>query len=171
MDRTRPIFNRLTEQACEQMQVMRSEEGARLHDEIVEHARVIREQLEQIEVRAPRVVEDYQSRLQTRVNELLARAELKVEQHDLIREVAVFADKADIREETSRLTAHLDQLESLISEQRPEPVGRTLEFLAQELLREANTIASKSNDAEISKATVVVKSAIDRIKEQAQNVE
>ncbi|MEN0020322.1 MAG: DUF1732 domain-containing protein, partial [Planctomycetota bacterium] len=84
---------------------------------------------------------------------------------------AVYAEKTDIAEETSRLTAHIDQFSELIDGPEDRPVGRTLDFLAQEMLREANTIASKSPDSTISKRIVEVKGLIDRIKEQVQNVE
>ena len=101
----------------------------------------------------------------------VARAELEVNQLDLVKEIAVFAERCDIAEEVQRITAHLDQFESIIHADNGEPAGRTLDFVAQELLREANTIASKSNDADISRTIVEVKGAIDRIKEQVQNVE
>jgi len=106
-----------------------------------------------------------------RVNELMAKAKLKVDENDLIREVAVFADRADISEELSRMNGHLDQLGEMIEAgSAEEPAGRTLDFISQEMLREANTIGSKSNDTAISRAVVEVKSRIDRIKEQVQNV-
>ncbi len=124
-----------------------------------------------IEKMAPTVIEEYHQRLRQRIDELLARAELKVVEQDLIREVAVFAERTDIAEEVSRLGAHLEQMQQIVAAPEDEPTGRTLDFLAQELLREANTIASKSNDAAISRAIVEVKGAIDRIKEQAQNIE
>jgi uncharacterized protein (TIGR00255 family) len=85
--------------------------------------------------------------------------------------VAIFAERSDISEELSRLTGHLEQFEQILESDQDESVGRTLDFIAQEMLREANTIASKSNDTTISRAVVQVKTAIDRIKEQVQNVE
>src|SRR5262249_46739660 len=84
---------------------------------------------------------------------------------------AVYAERTDIAEEIKRLNAHLDQFGGLIGARDGKPIGRTLDFLAQEMLREANTIASKSPDAAISRCTVEIKGAIDRIKEQAQNIE
>src|SRR5690606_38737272 len=115
--------------------------------------------------------DEYHQRLRARIDQLMARAELKLNKTDLIREVAVFADRADISEELQRVAGHLQQFEQIICGGDNEPAGRTLDFLAQELLRESNTIGSKSNDATISKAVVELKSAIDRIKEQVQNVE
>jgi uncharacterized protein (TIGR00255 family) len=88
-----------------------------------------------------------------------------------VREIAVYAERTDIAEEIKRLGAHLDQFGELLTTSQGRPIGRTLDFLAQEMLREANTIASKSPDADISRRTVEIKGAIDRIKEQCQNVE
>lgn len=102
---------------------------------------------------------------------MLRDATVHVNETDLVREVAIYAERSDIAEEITRLNAHLSQFRDLIDRKNGEPVGRTLDFLAQELLREANTIASKSNDAPISREIVEVKGAIDRIKEQVQNVE
>jgi len=93
----------------------------------------------------------------------------ELEADGLMREVAIYAERCDIAEEISRLTSHLDQFEQLC--ERGEQVGRTLDFLTQELLREANTIASKSNDAEIAQHVVDIKGMIDRLREQVQNVE
>jgi uncharacterized protein (TIGR00255 family) len=94
-----------------------------------------------------------------------------VEPSDLLREVAIFAERSDIAEEVVRLGGHIDQLERLLDRSNNAPIGRPLDFLAQELLREANTIASKSADVETAQQVVEIKTAIDRIKEQAQNVE
>ena len=140
-------------------------------EELAHHRQLIRNRLEVRLERAPQVIEEYHQRLRSRIAELTARAELPVAEQDLIREVAIFADRADIREEVTRLRAHLDHFEKIVASDDQEPAGRSLDFLSQELLREANTIASKSNDAEINRAIVEVKGAIDRIKEQVQNVE
>ncbi|MFW6060603.1 MAG: endoribonuclease YicC domain-containing protein, partial [Phycisphaeraceae bacterium] len=140
--------------------------------DLLHQGEVIHDRLEIIRARAPQVIQEYQQRLHQRITELAAEAKLQVQQQDLIREVAVFAERSDISEELSRVAGHLDQLQQVVRGERgKDPTGRTIDFLAQELLREANTIASKSSDAEISRAAVDIKSAIDRIKEQAQNVE
>jgi uncharacterized protein (TIGR00255 family) len=117
------------------------------------------------------VIAEYEKRLRTRIDTLLAEASVKVEPMELVREIAVYAERTDIAEEIKRLTAHLEQFGDLVSGKDGRPVGRTLDFLAQEMLREANTIASKSPDAQVSRLTVEIKGAIDRIKEQAANVE
>jgi uncharacterized protein (TIGR00255 family) len=106
------------------------------------------------------------------MDELLAKAELKADESALIREVAVFAERADISEEVTRMAGHVAQFQEIIAKGNDsEPVGRTLDFLAQEMLREANTIGSKSNDAQISRAMIEAKTSVDRIKEQVQNAE
>jgi len=171
LSRARPVIKRLGSDACDKLLVMRATEGRLLAEDLAKQRRVITDLLGGIEKRAPRVIEEYHLRLRARIDDLLARAQLKIEEKDLIREVAIFAERADISEEVSRMAAHMEQFEQIISESDGEPAGRTLDFLTQELLREANTIASKSNDAAISRAVVEVKGAIDRIKEQVQNVE
>ena len=115
----------------------------------------------------PRVVDRLRQRLATALKELGAT----VSDADLVREVAIFAERSDIAEEVARLSGHVAQFRSVIDASNPQPAGRTLDFLAQEMLREANTIASKSGDVEISRRVVEIKTAIDRIKEQAQNAE
>jgi uncharacterized protein (TIGR00255 family) len=100
---------------------------------------------------------------------LMSKAELRVDEADLIKEVAVFAERADICEEIQRLTHHLDAFEQ--SCRSSEHAGRKLDFITQEMLREANTIASKANDAQIARHIVEIKGEIDRLKEQVQNVE
>ena len=150
---------------------MRDVEGQALADDLKKQRASIVEHLDTVAQRAPQVVEEYHQRLQNRVNDLLARAELNVAESDLLREVAIFAERSDIAEEVSRLNGHLEQFDQMLANADGEPAGRSLDFLAQELLREANTIASKSNDATISRAAVQIKGAIDRIKEQVQNVE
>ena len=102
---------------------------------------------------------------------MLENAELKAEPADIIKEIAAYAERTDINEEISRLGGHIEQFGLMIEEDGSRPVGRTLDFLSQEMLREANTIASKSPDADISRAIIEVKGAIDRIKELVQNVE
>jgi len=116
-------------------------------------------------------VNDYERRLKTRIEALVNGSGVSLEPGDLVREIAVYAEKIDIAEEITRLRTHLDHFLHKIDGSGEEAVGRTLEFVAQELLREANTIASKSPDAEISRLAIEIKGAVDRIKEQVQNVE
>ncbi len=159
----------LTSRAIIKLQGMREREGKALFTELMKHANVIAAALKEIEKRAPSVIEDYHKRLQQRVNQLLSKAELRVSEVDLIKEVAVFAERADIAEEIQRLTSHLNAFEE--SCRKDEHAGRKLDFITQEMLREANTIGSKANDATIAKNIVEIKGSIDRLKEQVQNVE
>jgi uncharacterized protein (TIGR00255 family) len=130
---------------------------------------VIATSLAEIAKRAPFVIDEYHKRLGQRVAQLMSKAELRVNEVDLIKEVAVFAERADISEEIQRLTSHLESFEQSCRE--GEHAGRKLDFITQEMLREANTIASKANDAQIARHIVEIKGAIDRLKEQVQNVE
>ncbi len=170
--KSRPVVGQLADEATDRLLAMRTTEGQTLADDMLKHLDLIMERMKQIGERAPLVIEQYHERLRARMDELLAKAELKADETLLIREVAVFAERADISEEVSRMAGHVAQFQEIIrSDNESEPVGRTLDFLAQEMLREANTIGSKSNDAQISRAMIEAKSAIDRIKEQVQNVE
>jgi len=171
LDRVRPVIARLIDQAHQKLLAMRDTEGQAIAQDLAKQRELIRTKLDEIGQRAPQVSEEYHQRLRSRIDELLARATLEVKEQDLIREVAIFAERADISEEVSRMGGHLDQFEQIIGHGDGQPAGRTLDFLTQEMLREANTIGSKSNDAAITRLIVEVKGAIDRIKEQVQNVE
>ncbi len=171
VDKVRPVMQRLVKEACVRLVEMREREGQMLHKDLHKHRLAIAAKLDNIARRAPAVIEEYHARLRLRVQKMLEDAHVKVNEVDLIREVAVYAERSDISEEIARLSGHLEQFREMIDAGNGEPVGRTLDFLAQEMLREANTIASKSNDAPISREIVEIKGAIDRIKEQIQNVE
>jgi uncharacterized protein (TIGR00255 family) len=172
----------LVKQAISKLNDMRRREGAALWADLQRHLEVIRTSLAKIEAIAPEVVKNYHERLRIRVNQMVNDAKLSLSDHDLLKEVALFADRADISEEITRLGGHLDQFVTVC--QKPESIGTTggggaagggdgrkLDFIAQEMLREANTIASKANDSAIARLTVDIKSSIDRIKEQVQNAE
>ena len=169
IERHGPYVRELTSKAIEKLDAMRRREGQALFEELMRHVRLIGENLKEIQKRAPLVVEDYHRRLAQRINQLITNAELKVNEADVIKEVAVFAERADIAEEIQRLTSHLDAFEQAC--RTGEHAGRKLDFIAQEMLREANTISSKANDAQIARHIVEIKGAIDRLKEQVQNVE
>jgi uncharacterized protein (TIGR00255 family) len=169
MERHGPVIRELTAKAIGKLLGMRQREGQALFEELMRHVNVISTSLKEIATRAPFVIDDYHKRLGQRVNELMAKSQLQVNQQDLLREVAVFAERADIAEEIQRLTSHLDAFEQAC--RAGEHAGRKLDFISQEMLREANTIASKGNDAQIARHIVEIKGAIDRLKEQVQNVE
>ncbi len=169
--RARGAFLPLVERACQGLLAMRATEGEALRDDLLKQRDLIGVRLAAIEERAPGVVAEYEARLKSRIDALLQSADMRVEPVELIREIAVYAERTDIAEEISRLKGHLEQFNDLAGDADERPVGRTLDFLSQEMLREANTIASKSPDSGISRAIVEIKGAIDRIKEQVQNVE
>ncbi|MFW6133702.1 MAG: YicC/YloC family endoribonuclease [Planctomycetota bacterium] len=169
VEQTREGVLELIDRATDALVEMRKTEGAALAADMLGHCDVIVEQLEAVGARAPFVVSDYRRRLADRVAELTAAGNVSVDSEQIAREVAVFAERSDIAEELSRLGGHVEQFRE--ATKMKGPCGRKLEFIAQEMLREANTIASKSNDAEIARAVVEIKTAVDRIKEQAQNAE
>lgn len=166
----KPIVLGLVAEAVTQVDAMRTHEGAALAADISAHLDKIQAQLDRIHGRAPQVVEAYQQRLRQRMESLLAEVNAEVRDEDLLREVAVFAERTDIAEELARLSAHLNQFRELLGNET-ELVGRTLDFLCQEMLREANTIGSKCLDSEVARCVVEVKGAVDRVKEQVQNLE
>jgi len=159
----------LTQKSIDKLTAMRAREGQSLFDDLMKHLKGIGSALAAIQTRAPFVIDEYHRKLVLRVNHLMSKAELQVSQADLLKEIAVFAERADISEEIQRLTHHLGAFEQAC--RSGEHAGRKLDFITQEMLREANTIASKANDAEIAGHIVEIKGAIDRLKEQVQNVE
>ncbi len=171
LDRSRPVVMRLLHEAFQRLDAMRQREGELLAEDLLRQRDVIHDRLTRVRSRVGHVIDEYHQRLRTRIDQLMAKAELRLNEDDLVREVAIYADRSDISEEIQRLTGHVGQFEQIIASRTNEPAGRTLDFMAQEMLREANTMGSKSNDATISRAVVELKSAIDRIKEQVQNVE
>ena len=171
VDLARPVVLRLLDEACSRVVEMRSREGESIARELARFGQSIRDALATVAERAPFATNAYQDRLRSRMNSLLSEVGAVAAETDLLREVAVFAERSDVAEEVTRLSGHLSQFEQVISPSHPEPAGRTLDFLSQEMLREANTIASKSQDVEIARKVVEMKTAIDRIKEQAANAE
>jgi uncharacterized protein (TIGR00255 family) len=159
----------ISQEAVEKLKQMRAAEGAALEADLKKHCNAIKQDIERICARSEVVLTRYAEKLKKRVNELLAGAKLKLDEETLAREVAIFAERSDISEEIARLDSHLLQL--LQGCQTNSQAGRRLDFISQEMLREANTIASKASDTEITSCVVDIKCRIDRIKEQVQNVE
>lgn len=170
-EKAKPILTDLVDKACDKLKGMRASEGEALGADLRGHLTAIATQVASVEERAPSVVNEYHERLRIRVEELMAKAKFQLHASDLAKEVAVYAERCDISEEIQRLGSHLEHFEEILASDNGEPAGRTLDFITQELLREANTIGSKSNDATISRHVVQVKGLIDRVKEQVQNVE
>jgi len=159
----------ITQEAMEKLKQMRSAEGAALAADLNSHCEAIKQDLKQIRTHSRVVLAEYSKKLKKRVNELLAEAKLKLDEETLARETAVFADRSDISEEIARLDSHLEQFAE--SSRANTQVGRRLEFISQEMLREANTIASKASDSKIIRCVLDIKCRIERIKEQVQNIE
>ncbi len=146
---------------------MRSAEGKALDKDLRERLSLLEEQVKLIQTRAPSVTASYREKLIQRLEE--AGLENLLADDRIVREVALFADRCDISEELTRLKSHLAQTRKLF--RSAEPVGRTLDFLCQELFREINTVGSKANEVEITCSVVAFKTELERIREQVQNVE
>jgi uncharacterized protein (TIGR00255 family) len=161
---------RTLEAALTKLQSMRQQEGRAMADELLTHRQTIAVQLSEIRRVTPAVAENYRQRLRDRVSQALAEHDVTLRPDDLIREVAVFAERSDVTEEVVRLASHLDQFETIIRIEDDSP-GRKLEFLVQEMGREANTIGSKAGDVAVSRHVVEIKSALEKVRELVQNVE
>ncbi|MBD3106786.1 YicC family protein [Bacillus sp. AGMB 02131] len=153
-------------QAGEQLLAMRKAEGMRLQEDIAEQLKNFSDAADQVKEYAPLVLEQYKQRLQTRMTEFASGI---IDETRMLNEVAIFTDKADINEEITRLKSHLSQVYETIESDAA--IGRKLDFLVQEMNREVNTIGSKANDAKIASQVVEMKSLLEKIKEQVQNIE
>jgi uncharacterized protein (TIGR00255 family) len=167
----RQALSGLMERACNGLLKMREKEGHIVLRDLLANRDVIAERIAMVKTRAPKVMVEYEARLKAKIQAMIADLGVTADAVDIVREIAIAAERVDTAEEITRLSGHIDQFAQMLSDKEPKPIGRTLDFLTQEMLREANTIASKCNDAEIAKWTVEIKGAIDRIKEQVQNVE
>lgn len=157
--------------ALDELLRMREREGERLAADLREKVDFLKERLGRVEELAPRRLERERDRLRAAVGELLEEAGAEPEEDRLAREIVMLADKWDIGEEVVRSRSHLDAFEELLESPAGEAVGKRLDFLAQELLREINTMGAKANDAEISREVVEMKDWVEQIREQAENVE
>ena len=146
---------------------MREKEGEKLQEDILSRAAAILEAVGQAEERSPQTVREHMDKVQARMRELLGTA--TVDEQRLLTEAALFADKIAVAEETVRLRSHISQLEHMLAGN--EAVGRKLDFLVQEINREANTIGSKAQDVQLARVVVDIKAEIEKIREQIQNIE
>jgi uncharacterized protein (TIGR00255 family) len=146
---------------------MREKEGKLLYKDFVLRLNMIRGYLNALKLRVPQVVVEYQERLSRRVRELTDS--LEIDESRLSQEVAIMAEKSDVTEEIVRFESHLSQLEEML--ESDEPIGRKMDFLLQEMLREVNTAGSKSSDLNISHIVIEIKSELAKLREQVQNVE
>ena len=168
-EKIRKAVLEITNEVIASVKKMRAAEGKAMFVDLKNNCQHIERILTAVGSHVPVVVNNYQDKLKNRVDILLASAKLEIDKDSLAREVAIFADRSDIAEEITRLTSHLEQFIKICENETY--AGRKLDFLCQEMLREANTIASKASDAEIARDIVKIKSCIDRIKEQVQNIE
>jgi len=153
--------------AIDSLVEMRYKEGNQLKNDILEKSNVIETNIKSIENRAPLVVEEYRIKLNNRIKDLLG--DNQVDPSRLEQEIAYFADRCSIDEELTRLRSHIKQLRQTL--ETDQGIGRKLDFLVQEMNREINTIGSKANDLEITKYVVEIKSEIEKVREQIQNIE
>jgi uncharacterized protein (TIGR00255 family) len=164
-----PLIESTLREALKKLREFRAAEGASMAQDLQTNLKIVSTELDQIAAKAPEIVREFRDKLHDRVRELLAGSESSVQPADLIREVSIFADRCDIGEEILRLRSHLEQFQAFVLE--PQSQGRKLEFLTQEMVREANTIGSKANNVQVAHAVVEIKSAIERIREVVQNLE
>ncbi len=164
-----PALSQVVAEALAKLQASRAEEGRAMAAELLTLGKRIAAHLQNVAERGPGLVSMFQGRLLDRVQALVQGRGVTIEPKDLIREVAILADRADISEEIVRLRAHLTQYIEVIHE--PESAGRKLEFVVQEMGREVNTIGSKANEVEISREVVEIKGLLEKVRELIQNVE
>ncbi len=153
--------------AAEDFVNMRINEGKNMEQDILSHLDILAENLALVEARYPQIVEEYRNRLKDKISEVLG--DKNVDEARIVTEAAIFADKSDIGEETVRLKSHIKEFKKAIATDLP--IGKKLDFMIQEMNRETNTMGSKANDVEISKIIVNMKSEIEKIREQIQNIE
>ncbi len=165
----RTATHKAFETAAVALDQMRSREGAALSEDLVRRLERVRRLARDIESRSPDVLEAHRKRLRDRAERLRIAAELDIDATRLEQEVAMFAERCDITEELTRLESHCAQFAALLGSD--EAIGRRLDFLLQEMAREANTVGAKSPDAQISHGIVEIKAEIERMREQVQNVE
>ena len=154
-------------EACDGFDQMREREGEKLAEDVRSRAAVIETLVTEVEKRSPERVAEYREKLLARRREVLEGTD--VDETRIVTEAAIYADKTAVDEETVRLRSHLQQLDGMLNEEKP--VGRKLDFLVQEMNREANTIGSKANDVSMAQTVVNIKSEIEKIREQIQNIE
>ena len=155
------------DKACDGFNQMRLCEGEKLAEDVRSRCAAIERMVGEVETRSPERVKEYREKLLARMQEVLA--DTSIDETRILTEAAIYADKTAVDEETVRLRSHLHQMDEMLKE--TQPVGRKLDFLVQEMNREANTIGSKANDVAMARIVVDIKSEIEKIREQIQNIE
>ncbi|HAN43773.1 MAG TPA: YicC family protein [Ruminococcaceae bacterium] len=166
-EETWELIKPVVDEAVEKFVQMREQEGKKLKDDIIARLDNIASLVKIVEQRSPQTVEEYRQRLYAKMCEVLNDA--NIDQQRILTEAAIYADKVAVDEETVRLKSHISQFKAIL--EHDEPVGRKLDFLVQEVNREANTIGSKAQDIEIARIVVDIKADIEKIREQIQNIE
>nr|WP_297177577.1 YicC/YloC family endoribonuclease [uncultured Agathobaculum sp.] len=155
------------DKACDGFDQMREREGEKLAEDVRGRCAAIGRMVGEVETRSPERVKEYREKLLARMQEVLA--DTSIDETRILTEAAIYADKTAVDEETVRLRSHLHQMDGMLRE--TQPVGRKLDFLVQEMNREANTIGSKANDVALARIVVDIKGEIEKIREQIQNIE
>ncbi len=171
IEEIRPVIMAALKQAVCEFQRMRETEGRNMADDLQRSCRDLQQLVENIRLRAPAVVANYRDRLRERLSRLLGEFEIQAAQEDVLREVGLFAERSDISEELVRFQSHVEQFLQTLQSPSPHGVGRRLDFMTQEMVREINTLGAKANDVEISAHVVQAKTVVERIREMVQNVE
>lgn len=166
-DKAAAALSEITAKAVEEFNAMREREGERLRRDMLGKLETIEGLVSVVEERSPQTVKEYRERLEARLRDILADRSL--DKQRVITEAAIFADRTAVDEETVRLRSHIAQFRTMLEE--GSPIGRKMDFLVQEFNRESNTIGSKCSDASLAKVVVDLKSEIEKIREQLQNVE
>lgn len=166
-DKAAAALSEITAKAVEEFNAMREREGERLRRDMLGKLETIEGLVSVVEERSPQTVKEYRERLEARLRDILADRSL--DEQRVITEAAIFADRTAVDEETVRLRSHIAQFRTMLEE--GSPIGRKMDFLVQEFKRESNTIGSKCSDASLAKVVVDLKSEIEKIREQLQNVE
>ena len=166
-DKAAAALSEITAKAVEEFNAMREREGDRLRRDMLGKIETIEGLVSVVEERSPQTVKEYRERLEARLHDILADRSL--DEQRVITEAAIFADRTAVDEETVRLRSHISQFRAMLEE--GSPIGRKMDFLVQEFNRESNTIGSKCSDASLAKVVVELKSEIEKIREQLQNVE
>ena len=164
---TWPALAEALDSALDELIKMREREGKHLAKDLIHRLKVVRQSLKEVRKMHPAVAAKYRETLRERINK--AGLDLAPNDDRLLKEVALFADRSDVSEELTRLESHLAQFAHHL--RKNEPVGRTLEFITQEISRELNTLGAKAGDAEISRHVVACKAEVEKVREQIQNLE
>ena len=157
----------IAESALASLQKMREEEGKYLQNDLSERIDTIEKHAEQIKTRQPEIIQEYKARLKEKIK--LLNDGIEIDESRLAQETAILADRCDITEEITRFVSHLKQFRKLF--ESTEPMGRKLEFITQEINREVNTMGSKSSDTQVANLVIEIKSSLEKIREQLQNIE